>query len=81
MFLSLKIKYTIAEVSIVMLLSTPLCPFSKSKFNLYEALSLTMSTLLHRLVLSIDLDTVQTGTGKVDPATAAHASHLPDFFL
>ena len=33
-------------------------PFSKSKFNQYEA-----STLLHRLVLSIQLGTVQTGTG------------------
>ena len=29
---------------------------------------LNASTLLHRLVLSIELDTVQTGTGKVDPA-------------
>ena len=47
---------------------THLRPFSKSKFNLYEALSLTASTLLHRLVLSIELGTVQTGTGKVDPA-------------
>ena len=27
-----------------------------------------MSTLLHRLVLSIELGIVQTGTGKVDPA-------------
>ena len=26
------------------------------------------STLLHRLVLSIELGTVQTGAGKVDPA-------------
>ena len=32
---------------------THLCPFSKSKFNLYEAQSLTASTLLHWLVLSI----------------------------
>ena len=32
---------------------THLCPFSKSKFNLYEASSLTASTLLHRLVLFI----------------------------
>ena len=47
---------------------THLCPFSKSKFNLYEALSLTTSTLLHRLVLSIKLSTVQTRIGKVDPA-------------
>ena len=37
-----------------------------------------MSTLLHRLVLSIELGTVHTGTAKVDPAgklkytTAAH---------
>ena len=45
-----------------------ICPFSKSKFNLYEAKSLTVSTLLHRLVLTIELGTVQTGTGKVDPA-------------
>ena len=44
-----------------------ICPFSKSKFNLYEAKSLTVSTLLHRLVLSIELSTVQTGTGKVYP--------------
>ena len=29
---------------------------------------MTASTLLHRLVLSIELGTVQTGTGKVDPA-------------
>ena len=29
---------------------------------------MTASTLLHRLILSIELDTVQTGTGKVDPA-------------
>ena len=29
--------------------------------------SLTALTLLHRLVLSIELGTVQTGTGKVDP--------------
>ena len=43
-------------------------PFSKSKFNPYEAQSLTASTLLHRLVLSIELGTVQTGTRKVDPA-------------
>ena len=47
---------------------THLCPFSKSKFNLYEALSLTASTLLRRLVLSIELGTVQTGTGMVDLA-------------
>ena len=46
--------------------TTQICPFSKSKFILYEAL--TASTLLHRLVLSIELGTVQTGTGKVDPA-------------
>jgi len=26
------------------------------------------ATLLHRLILSIELGTVQTGTGKVDPA-------------
>ena len=45
---------------------THLCPFSKSKLN-EEAWSLTASTLLHRLVLSIELCTVQTGTGKVDP--------------
>ena len=44
---------------------TQICP-SKSKFNLYE--SLTASTLLHRLLLFIELGTVQTGTGKVDPA-------------
>ena len=30
---------------------THLCPFSKIKFNLYEAQSLTVSTLLHRPVL------------------------------
>ena len=30
--------------------------------------SLTASTLLHRLVLSIELGTVQTGNGNVDPA-------------
>jgi len=47
---------------------THLCPFSKSKFNLYKPLSLTASTLLHRLVMSIELGAVQTGTGKVDPA-------------
>ena len=47
---------------------TQICPSSKSKFNLYEAWSLTASTLLHQLVLSIELGTVQTGTGKVDPA-------------
>jgi len=47
---------------------THLCPFSKSKFNLYKALSLTVSTMLLWLVLSIELGTVQTGTGKVDPA-------------
>jgi len=46
---------------------THLSPFSKSKFNLN-------STLLHRLVLLSALftqcpsDTIQTGTGKVDPA-------------
>ena len=32
-------------------------PFSKSNFNLYEASSLTVSTLLHRLVLSLELGT------------------------
>ena len=32
-------------------------PFSKSKFNLYEASSLTVSTLLHRIVLSLELGT------------------------
>ena len=59
---------------------THLCPFSKSKFNLYKALSLTVSTMLLWLVLSIELGTVQTGTRKVDPArkfkctTAAHVS-------
>ena len=37
-------------------------PFSKSKFNIKSL------TLLQRLVLSIELGTVQTGTGKVDPA-------------
>ena len=42
---------------------TQICPFSKSKFNLYEA-----STLLHRLVLFIELGTVQTAARKVDPA-------------
>ena len=47
---------------------THICPFSKSKFNLYEEKSLTESTLLHRLFLSIELITVQTGTAKVDPA-------------
>ena len=47
---------------------THLCPFSKSKLNLYEAWSLTASILLHRLVLSIELGTLQTGIGKVDPA-------------
>ena len=47
---------------------TQISPFGKSKFNLYEAQNLTASTLLHRLVLSIELGTVQTGTGKVDPA-------------
>ena len=48
---------------------THLCPFSKSKFNLYKAAqSLTALTLLHRLVLLILLGTVQTGMGKVDPA-------------
>jgi len=45
-----------------------LCPFIKIKFNLYEAKRLTASTLLHRQVLFIELGTVQTGTGKVDPA-------------
>ena len=39
---------------------TQICPFSKSK-------SLTASTLLHRLVLSIELGNAQTGTGNVDP--------------
>ena len=34
----------------------------------YEALSLTASTLLHRPVPLSPGDTVQTGTGKVDPA-------------
>ena len=34
----------------------------------YEAESLTASTLFHRLVLSIELGTVKTGIGKVDPA-------------
>ena len=48
--------------------NTQICPFSKSKLNLYKALSLTALTLLHRLVLSIELGTVQTGTGKVDTA-------------
>ena len=48
--------------------ATHLCPFGKSKFNLYKAQSLTASTLLHRLVQFIELGTVQTGTGKVDPA-------------
>ena len=48
--------------------TTHLCPFSKSKLNLYEEWSLTAPTLLHRLVLSIVLGTVQGGTGKVDPA-------------
>ena len=43
-----------------------ICPFSK--FNQYEALSLTASTLMHRLVLSIELGTVQAGTGMVDLA-------------
>ena len=47
---------------------THLCHFSKTKLNLYEAWSLTASTLLHRVVLSIELGTVQTGIGKVDPA-------------
>ena len=47
---------------------THLCPFSKSKFNLFEAQSLTASTLLHQLVLSIELGTVQTGTGNIVPA-------------
>jgi len=41
---------------------------STRKFILYEAQSLTASTLLHWLVLSIEQGTVQTGTGKVDPA-------------
>ena len=49
-------------------LPTGLAPFSKSKFNLYEAKSLAASTMLHRLVLSLELCTVQTWTGKVDPA-------------
>jgi len=34
----------------------------------YHAPTLTAPTLLHRLVLSIELGTVQTGTGKVEPA-------------
>ena len=47
---------------------TQICPFSKSKFSLYEAHSLTVSTLLYRLVPSIELGTVPTGTRLVDPA-------------
>ena len=44
-----------------------------------------MSTLLHRLVLSIELGIVQTGTGKVDPArkfkctTASRELNVPVF--
>ena len=44
-----------------------------------------MSTLLHRLVLSIELGIVQTGTGKVDPArkfkctTAARAGQAVQY--
>ena len=49
-------------------LHTHLCPFSKSKFNLFEAYRRTVSTLLHRLFLSIKPGTVQSRTGKVDPA-------------
>ena len=49
-------------------LGTQLCPFSKRKIQPYEAYSLTASILLHRLVLSLELGTVQTGTGKVNPA-------------
>ena len=44
---------------------THLCPFSKSKFNLFESKPLTASTLLQRQVLSIELFTVQTGAGKI----------------
>ena len=67
------------------MLRAPL-PLSKSKFNLYEAKSLTVSTLLHRLVLSIELGTVQTGTGKIDPArifkcTTAARGWKKTFFL
>jgi len=42
--------------------STHFCPFIKVNSTL------TVSTLLHRLVLSINLGTVHTGTGQVDPA-------------
>ena len=47
--------------------------------------SLAASTLLHQLVLSIELGTVQTGTGKVDPArkfkcTTAARGKCPKFF-
>ena len=56
---------------------THLCPFSKSKVNLYEAQSLTASTLLHRLVLSIELVTVLNGTGKVDRLGNSNVLRLP----
>ena len=43
-------------------------PLVKVNSTYMKRKSLTASTLLHRLVLSIELGTVQTGTGKVDPA-------------
>ena len=50
------------------ILITHLCLFSKS---------LTASTLLHRLVLSIELGTVQTGTGKVTRLGNSNVLRLP----
>jgi len=60
--------YKSARVQICFSLNFKRRPFNKIKFNLYEALNLTASTWLHRLVLSIELGTEQTRTGKVDPA-------------
>ena len=68
--------YLALDVSILCTI-THLCPFSKSKFNLYQAKSLTASTLLHRLVLFLELGTVQTGTGKIDPALKFKCTTAP----
>ena len=50
-------------------LHTHLCPCSKSKYLTYIwSIKSDRSTLLHWLVLSIELGIVQTRTGKVDMA-------------
>ena len=56
---------------------TQICPFSKSKFSLYWAWSLTESTLLHRLVQSIELGTVQTGLERLTRFGNANVLRLP----